>query len=359
MKLISFLLVLFTLNAFALEVDEKLTARILKTSDTRKTVMVNRGIEDGLAEGDHAKFIVTAGIIARGLVVKVSPTRSVWAIYRLVNADYIVNDSVVTLKITPPVKLTKDESQTLVQEDVPSRVQVTDPTKLGIPLAEGALDEPEQDDFSASDLRALEGESSGTIFEKNFEVFGMLNISGLSASTKTDIGSENMKSTQSSQHIGLGLELYSKNERAWYSSFSLSAQVSLVGLSNQSYTGGEVKNDVTEFEVGVNWHPGDLPSKTMTFIPYLHGGFAMGTVKSTAKPGFVSPPGSVEESAKGKTNGFSLGFGYKFYTSKGYAFRALLDYYMRAEKYDPDMLQQNYNKTVSGPRLTLGLGYRF
>src|SRR5690606_14048951 len=136
MKLISFLLVLFTFNAFALEVDEKLTARILKTSDTRKTVMVNRGIEDGLAEGDHAKFIVTAGIIARGVVAKVSPTRSVWAIYRLVNADYIVNDSVVTLKITPPVKLTKDESQSLIQEDVPSRVQITDPTKLGIPLAE-------------------------------------------------------------------------------------------------------------------------------------------------------------------------------------------------------------------------------
>lgn len=359
MKLISFLLVLFTLNAFALEVDEKLTARILKVSDTRKTIMVNRGIEDGLAEGDQAKFIVTAGIVARGVVVKVSPTRSVWAIYRLVNADYIVNDSVVTLKITPPMKLTKDESQSLIQEDVPSRVQITDPTKLGIPLAEGALDEPEKDNFSASDLRALEGETSGTIFEKNFEVFGMLNISGLSASTKTDIGSNSMKSTQSSQHIGLGFELYSKNERVWYSSFSLAAQVNLMGLSSQSYTGGSVKNDVTELEVGVNWHPGDLPSKTMTFIPYVHGGFSIGTVNSEAKPGLASMPGSLEEKGKGKTNGFSVGFGYKFYTSKGYAFRALLDYYMRAEKYDPDMAQQTYNKTVSGPRLTLGLGYRF
>jgi len=46
--------------------------------------------------------------VARGVCVKVSPTRSVWSIYRLVNADFIVNDSVMTLKMTPPVKITKD-----------------------------------------------------------------------------------------------------------------------------------------------------------------------------------------------------------------------------------------------------------
>src|SRR5690606_30963845 len=88
---------------------------------------------------DHARFIVTAGIVARAVCVKVSPTRSVWSVYRLVNADFLIRDSVMTLKITPPVKITKDESQALVREDVPSRAS-SDPTTLGIPLADGADD---------------------------------------------------------------------------------------------------------------------------------------------------------------------------------------------------------------------------
>ena len=115
MKIFYLLLILISFSASALEVDEKLTVRILKTSESKKTIMINRGIEDGLAEGDHARFLVTAGIVARAVVVRVSPTRSVWSIYRLVNADFLVNDSVMTIKITPPVKVTKDESQMLVK----------------------------------------------------------------------------------------------------------------------------------------------------------------------------------------------------------------------------------------------------
>ncbi len=134
MKIICFLFLLPVLS-HALEVDEKLTIRLLKTSESKKTTMINRGTEDGLVEGDHAKFIVTAGIVARAVCIKVSPTRSVWSIYRLVNADFIANDSVMTLKITPAVKITKDETQAIVQEDTPSQV-TGDPSKLGIPLAQ-------------------------------------------------------------------------------------------------------------------------------------------------------------------------------------------------------------------------------
>src|SRR5690606_6549244 len=116
--------------------------------------------------------------------------------------------------------------------------------------------------------------------------------------------------------------------------------------------------NITEFEVGVNWHPGNLPSKTMTFIPFVHGGFSMGTVKSSSASD-NNDPTPIDLNANGKTNGFSVGFGYKFYTGKGFGFRAILDYYMRAEKYEADVAQLTYNKTVSGPRLNLGLGYRF
>ena len=80
--------------------------RIVKVSQSKKTILINRGVEDGLIKGDHAKFFLTVGVVARGVVVKVSPTRSVWSIYRLVNADYITDDQVMKLKITAPVKIT-------------------------------------------------------------------------------------------------------------------------------------------------------------------------------------------------------------------------------------------------------------
>lgn len=347
-------------KSFALEVDEKLTVRILRTSETRKTVMINRGTEDGLVEGDHAKFIVTAGIVARGVVIKVSPTRSVWSIYRLVNADFIVNDSVMTIKISPAVKVTKDESQSLVQEDTPTRASVTDPTQLGIPLADGAQDiNPDtQDGISKSDLDALENDEPAKIPERNVEVFGIMNISGLTANSKTDSGADSFNNSQSYMHFGLGGELYPQKEREWYSHFSVQGMVNLMRQDSQAYNGAGVTNNLTEFAVGLNWHPTKLPSTVMAFIPYLHAELGMGSVKSTYKPG-TNDPGGNEFDSNGSTQSFAAGFGYKFFTARGFSARAIVDYYMRTEKYKEDTSLNTMNKKVGGPRFMFGLGYRF
>ncbi len=361
MKIFLGLLLTFSSAAFALEVDEKLTVRIVRTSESRKTVMINRGTEDGLVEGDHAKFIVTAGIVARATCVKVSPTRSVWSIYRLVNADFIVNDSVMSIKITPPVKITKDESQALVREDTPTQVASGDPTTLGIPLADGAQDigAAGEDQLSQTDLKSLEESGPQIIPEKNLEVFGMLNISGLSASTKTDSGSSSFNNSQSYHHIGLGGEFYPQKEREWYSRFSLVGALNLMRLNSQSYNGAASSNDVTELSAGVNWHPTTLPSVTMTFIPYLHFSFNTGSVKSSYTSGSEGNGVSTDLSANGSTQGFAAGFGYKYYLQRGFSARILLDYYMRTEKYKQDVSSNLFNKSVSGPRFMIGLGYRF
>lgn len=360
MKILIIFLLMLSMGAQALEVDEKLTIRIIRTSETRKTLMINRGTEDGLVEGDHARFIVTAGIVARAVCVRVSPTRSVWSVYRLVNADFIVKDSVMTLKITPPVKITKDETQSLIREDTPTRIGRGDPAELGIPLADGAQDLDQVGTVTAGedDLKALQDDEVSIIPEKNFEVFGILNISGITASTKTDSGDDSFKSSQSYHHIGLGGEYYSQKERNWYSRFSLQGMVNLMRNNNQSYNGSASTNDITELSLGVNWHPTQLPSQTMTFIPYLHLSMSMGTVKSTFKPGQENP-GGEESSADGSTTGFSLGFGYKFFTAKGFGARAMVDYYFRTEKYKEDENTNQFNKDVAGPRLMLGIGYRF
>jgi opacity protein-like surface antigen len=358
MKIFLGLILVISFCAFALEVDEKLTVRVIRTSETRKTLMINRGTEDGLVEGDHAKFIVTAGIVARAVCIKVSPTRSVWSVYRLVNADFIVNDSVMTIKIAPPVKITKDETQAIVQEDTPTKVTSGD---LGIPLADGAQDIPAagEDNISATDLKALESEETSAIPEKNMEVFGVLNISGLTANTKTSTGDNSFNNSQSSHHIGLGGELYSRREREWYSHFSLQAMANLMRNNSQAYNGASATNDNTDLSLGVNWHPTKLPSQTMVFIPYLHASFNIGTVKSTYKSGTEGNGVDRELSASGSTSGFAVGFGYKFYTKMGFSVRALADYYMRSEKYKQDDLSNTFNKTVGGPRLMLGIGYRF
>ncbi|MFL5783047.1 MAG: hypothetical protein ACJ76H_00475 [Bacteriovoracaceae bacterium] len=358
MRLLVFLGVLvFSFSAFSLEVDEKLTVRILKTSESRKTVMLNRGTEDGLVEGDHARFLVTAGIVARAVCVKVAPTRSVWSIYRLVNADFLVNDSVMTIKITPPVKITKDESQALVQEDTPTKLPA-DPQAVGIPLAEGAQDISAnaggEENVMDGDLRGLE---DVTIVEKNVEVFSFLSISGLTSQTKSDVGDKKFSNSQSFHHIGIGGELYSRREREWYSRFSLLGSVSFIRTNSQAYNGFAATNDVTEFSVGTNWHPGTMPSATYRFIPFANLMFNIGSVRSSASGG-VNTNGE-DISANGSTTGFSLGGGLKYYTKEGFGARAILDYYVRNEKFKRDEQNFSFNRTTAGPRFMVGLSYRF
>ena len=358
MKHFILLFLLTPLMAFALEVDEKLTVRIVKVSESKKTVMINRGTEDGLIEGDHAKFIVTAGIVARGACIKVSPTRSVWSVYRLVNADFIANDSVMSIKITPAVKITKDETQALVQEDTPTTIS-GDPANLGIPLADGAQDLNLADGkTSSADLKALEeNEIPSSIVEKNLELYGFLNISGLTSNTKTDIGDESYTNSQSFYHIGLGGEYYSQKEREWYSHFSVLGEFALMRENSQGHNGAGVTNELTEFSFGTNWHPTKLPSLVNEFIPFVHATFNIGTVKATYKAG--SNNGVLDSAANGATNGFSFGIGYKYYTFKGFGARMMLDYYMRAEKYAEDTSGDIFNKSVVGPRLMMAISYRF
>lgn len=354
MKIFLVLLLLLPQISAALEVDEKLTVRILKTSETKKTILINRGTEDGLVEGDHARFMVTSGIVARGMIVRISPTRSVWSIYRLVNADYIVNDSVMTLKITPPVKVTKDNSQSLVREDVPSR-RMPDAPPVGVPLADGANDLRSSgasggDDEDLKSLSQNEGPSS--LVERNMEFVGMVNISSLSSKSTAE-GLDSATGSMAQYHIGAGFEYYPQNERAWYAHFSIFGSLNLVKADAQSYAGGTAKNDYTEVAVGANWHPTKLPSQTGEFIPFLTISMGYGQVKASTESN------AGESTATGSGNSFSIGGGYKFYARNGFGARFVLDYYLRKEAFDADDLGVFYSRDLAGPRLQLGLSYRF
>lgn len=116
MRAIALISILFLISgeAFsALKEDAKFIARILGVSDTKRTILVNRGRENGLKEELHAKISLPTEIIARAVIVKLSPSRSVWSVYRIFKKDKIEPQTVATFKIASAVRLTNDESKAL------------------------------------------------------------------------------------------------------------------------------------------------------------------------------------------------------------------------------------------------------
>lgn len=97
----------------ALDVGEAMTVRLLDLSSSKKTVLVNRGLEDGISEDTHAKFFLTTGVVARGVAVKVAPNRSVWSIYRTIYPDEMVRGNVLQLGITRALETTDDPTKAI------------------------------------------------------------------------------------------------------------------------------------------------------------------------------------------------------------------------------------------------------
>jgi len=109
--LLYFLCCSFSLSA--LEVDKRLKARILELSKSKKTILLNKGSEDGLLKNDQAKFSDENGVFARGELIRVSPSRSAWSFFRIYNEEVIKKEKAVVIKITTPFKVTIDKTRSL------------------------------------------------------------------------------------------------------------------------------------------------------------------------------------------------------------------------------------------------------
>ncbi|MFZ9000022.1 MAG: hypothetical protein ACO20H_01865 [Bacteriovoracaceae bacterium] len=125
MKLTTLLaLLLYSLNSFGLSFDEKLIFKIVSTSSSKRTVLINKGEEDGLKNGDQAKFIKKDGTsYALAIVRKTSPSRSLWSVYRINSSTELHKGNVTQLKIIKPAKLTVDSSK-LILGDKPISIDV-------------------------------------------------------------------------------------------------------------------------------------------------------------------------------------------------------------------------------------------
>ena len=348
-----FVVVISSFDVWALAVDEKLTLRIVKTSQSRKTILINRGIEDGLVKGDHAKFFLTVGVVARAVMIKGSPTRSVWSIYRLVNADYIKNNQVMNLKITPAVKITKDESRMIVKDDT---AKTTDPRDLGIPLASGADDLSEQDKQLLNDSPSVSLGMSQDINDKNREIFFTL-FMGQFSSTTTPSSGNAFTNSESTTMLNFGYEYYFKDRAKWYSQFSLLGQIAITQNSVMAHEGTNAADSSTEFGGGINWYLMGPPDMSGKFIWYAATSFMMGNSTTTMNPGANSLASSEQLNAS--VVSYTLGAGVKFYTSEGFGARMQLDYYARGDSFANDRFNVSWVKNKVGPRVTMGLSYRF
>lgn len=347
------------LKVMALEIDDKLTLRIVNTSESKKTLLINRGIEDGLVKGDHAKFFVSSGVVARGVCIKLSPTRSVWSIYRVVNAPFLAEDQVMKLKITPAVKITKDESKMLVSDD--SRLRPNDPRDLGIPLAEGADDLRENEiKGTPEDVNMMENLPKVNLLKRNFEIFGMFNFSSMAEDSDAGDGVSEHDVRVTNLYMKLAGEWYFKNESEWYHRFSLITAFVMDRRAIMSHLGTELRDESNEFGVGLNLHLFDYPSAMQTFIHYLNFTFLLGSSTSSYVSG--DEVGTAQEdTVNGSVINYYLAYGWKYYTSTAFGIRMELAFVQRGDEFNESEVNNNakYVKQRIGPQFMVGLGYRF
>jgi hypothetical protein len=364
-------LILLSLNSYSLEIDEKLTTRFLKVSRTKKTVLLNRGLEDGLVVGDHAKFFLTTGVIARGTVVKASPTRTIWSVYRLVDADKVFPDKVVNIKITKPISMTEDPTRSLYdRSNIAAGTEVMSirgDDSGRVPRVRGEnLNQDEKSDLESLgdlDYRGMHGSSGpGIAPDKTLEAFGLVHFSSLSSSVDEGEQGDTFIGKESKINFSLGMEKYFNTNGGFLN--KLSFLVLLHSGSNQttSVQGQQVITSVTEYGVGANFHYIAPALSYNRLIGFSGVSLGVGSVTDTVD---VLNVNSINASSEfqGSSSFISLATGIKYYTKSGFGMRAVLDYYRRSESYSFENEStgetEEVTKVATGPRLMVGLSYRW
>ncbi len=364
-------------NSYALEIDEKLTLRILKVSETKKTILINRGIEDGLNVGDHAKFFLTTGVIARGVVVKVSPVRSVWSIYRLVSPENITQDRVLNLKISSAVKVTDDPTKALNTNPDDEEIDPATPETLSIPVDEtyvapapskvktrkGDVD-AEKDDMSAledeespapSKIEAKTMKAKYTAYgQHQWELMGGLNLQSMGISnTGKSSSSGNMN------HINLLMEMerYFLSRTSWYYDLSLVGLVNYQSFGITNVDGHKLTNTSLDVGLGMHWHVFEQQHVTNKPIWFalLYFGLSFTNDSSELNVAATKVPST---SLTGGGSFFSVGAGMKYNLTNYWGMRLLADVYRRQEVYAMSDGSES-TKTMLGPRVYFGISYRF
>lgn len=342
-----FLAITWIQEVKALPIDEKLPLRIIKISESKKTMLINRGIEDGLVVGDHAKFFLTTGVVARGVLVKAAPGRSIWSLYRIVNADELADEKVMNLKIASAVKLSNDPTKMFEDEElkaVPAAIALADETdSVGV--------DPNKKQ-TANDKKMETLEANFT--DKTSELWGIFQFNSLQASNVTGNTSTGTKGTKSTFDFTAGYEKYFNDVLSWYSRISLAPFFHYVRQNTTTVDGQLVLSDLYSVGAQISWHflASPMEIKKWMLFASFSGGVGMGDDVTNGIP-------SATPTLNQGLGGFwSMGLGSKYYFTERVGLRALLDFYYQSISYKIEG-NPNLTQTLFGPRFLFGLSYRF
>lgn len=366
---------MFECNVYALDIDEKLTLRFLKVSNSKKTVLINRGAEDGIVVGDHAKFFITSGIIARGMVEKVSPSRSIWSLYRVIEPNEIMDGKVLNLKIASPVKVTADPSKSLKDEDVPAgsdkmsletsnesdkkidNEDLKELDEMGIKVDNSNKSKKDSNTKKNDDpIPTVDNKSSSDKAIKTWEIWLSLSLSSLSGSYDSSAAVVSTETISKNMNYSIGVEKYLFEFGGIWKKFSLLGFIQNRSSESALVTKTQIKNNSSWFEygAGVNFHFYNAPEMINTIIGF--GGISFGTGS-----GSITEKGTVtndsEVTASGKNNFMAFGLGAKYFLSNSFGMRFIFDYFTSNESID--FTGASLNRNLSGPRMQLGLSYKF
>lgn len=362
-----FLSLTFLFNVSALDIDEKLTFRILQTSDSKKTILVNRGLEDGLVVGDHAKFFITTGVFARAVVIRATPSRSVWSIYRIVKPNEIHRDKVANLKISSPVKLTNDRTKSLqaarsgqqMGEPVDiqrsrqrKQTQVVQDTPRPSYDEQSELDAIKTTGF-ASDQSVERVTPSKILSDKNWAINVSAGLNMLSGTYDND------GTVTDTEVSGIGfngeIEYFFAKSDSFLQKFSLKA---LIGY----YSGATGIADSTSSSIDIggaaDFHLTN-PLATNRIIPYIEAGFGLSIASLSGIP--QSTGSSTVEDLSGSGTFMFAGAGAKYTLDSGFGFYAKGDYFSTSSSFSIETGSDTVENVVdySGFRAVAGAYLRF
>lgn len=368
---------------FALDIDEKLTLRFLKVSSSKKTILINRGAEDGLVVGNHAKFFTTSGVIARGVVEKVSPTRSIWSLYRIIDVNEITDGKVLNLKIGTPVKISEDSSKSLNQELVPSgsdnfseqdqsQTQINEPITEAKNATSGSDTSAEVDSFEEDNVDTAASAKPGPVVsvqdaktvdmpvgqsEKQWELWGNVSANMLSG-TATNLNPVAVTSSTTASSSSLDLSI--GVERYFFNSSDYLKDISVTGFFRKRTAkygyDVQVSENLTEYGAGIRYHFNQSSRLTNAIVPFalLDGGIGSIVLQNTLTTATTT---TADTPLSGTSRFFALGGGAKYILSGGLGFKSIVDYYSTTESYV--FAASSGARVVSGLRLQVGLSYRF
>ena len=105
-----FILILLTsTGALGFTINHQISVTILDVSSSRKTILINKGADNKLINDTYVKiYDVHKGLVGYAVSVRISPNRSVWSVYKIVQQHYLFNSKKVTFQVINKVALTND-----------------------------------------------------------------------------------------------------------------------------------------------------------------------------------------------------------------------------------------------------------